>query len=156
VAEGNFKKSFNLGVKAVTSITSATTGTGAAGDAIAPDRLGGILTPPNRRMTVRDLLTPGNTSSNLIQYVKETGFQNMAATVAEGSETPQSDIALDLVASSVVKIATYVKASTEILVDAAMMQSYIDGRLRYMLAYVEETQLLKGSGTGNNLNGIYT
>lgn len=156
VAEGNFKKSFNFATKAVTSITSATTGTGAAGDAIAPDRLGGILAAPNRRMTVRDLLTPGRTNSNLIQYVQETGFQNMAATVAEGVAKPQSDIAFDLVASSVVKIATYVKASTEILMDAAMMQSYIDGRLRYMLAYVEEGQLLNGSGTGNNLNGIYT
>src|SRR5690606_17182229 len=34
VEEGNFKKSFNFATKAVTAITSATTGTGAAGDAI--------------------------------------------------------------------------------------------------------------------------
>lgn len=156
IAEANFKKSFNFATKAVTSITSATTGTGAGGAAIAPDRLAGIVAAPNRRMTVRDLITPGRTSSNLIQYVRETGFQNMAATVAEGAAKPQSDIAFELVSSPVVKIATYVKASTEILMDAAMMQSYIDGRLRYMLAYVEEGQLLNGSGTGNNLNGIYT
>jgi HK97 family phage major capsid protein len=37
-----------------------------------------------------------------------------------------------------------------------MLQSYIDQRLRFMLAYVEEGQLLNGSGVGNNLNGIYT
>jgi HK97 family phage major capsid protein len=37
-----------------------------------------------------------------------------------------------------------------------MLQSMIDQRLRYGLGYVEETQLLKGSGVGNNLNGVYT
>jgi len=156
VEGANFRKSFSMPVKAVTNITSLTTGTGAGGANIAPDRQSGVLGIAERRMTVRDLITPGRTNSNLIQYVKETGFQNMAATVAEGAAKPKSDIAFDLIATAVVKIATYVKASTEILMDAPMMQSYIDGRLRYMLSYVEEGQLLNGSGTGNNLNGIYT
>ena len=156
VAEGNYKKGFNFACKAVTNITSTTAGTGAGGAAIAPDRLQTIVAAPQRRMTVRDLITPGTTGSNLIQYVRETGFQNLAATVAETTVKPKSDIAFDLVSTPVVKIATYVKASSEILADAAMMQSYIDGRLRYMLSYVEEAQLLKGSGAGNNLNGIYT
>lgn len=156
VAAGDYRKGFNMPLKAVTNITSATTGTGAAGGAIAPDRLAGLVAAPNRRMTVRDLITPGTTASNLIQYVRETGFQNLAATVAEGTLKPKSDIAFDLVATPVVKIATYVKASSEILADAPMMQSYIDGRLRYMLAFAEEAQLLNGSGTGNNLNGINT
>lgn len=153
VAEGNYKKGFSHQVKAVVTITSDPA---VAGDAIAPDRQAGILTPAQRRLTVRDLLTPGRTASNLIQYVKETGFQNMAATVAEGTKKPQSDLTFDLVSQAVVKIAHFVKASTEILADAPMMQSYIDGRLRYGLAFKEEAQLLMGSGVGNNLNGIYT
>ncbi|KAI3591650.1 Phage major capsid protein [Cupriavidus sp. U2] len=153
VAEGNYKKGFSHQVKAVVTITSDPA---VAGDTIAPDRLPGIQTPPQRRLTVRDLLTPGRTASNLIQYVKETGFQNMAATVAEGAKKPQSDLTFDLLAQAVVKIAHFVKASTEILADAPMMQSYIDGRLRYGLAFKEEAQLLNGSGVGNNLNGIYT
>jgi HK97 family phage major capsid protein len=37
-----------------------------------------------------------------------------------------------------------------------MLQSYIDGRLRYGLAYAEELQLLHGDGLGTNLNGVYT
>lgn len=153
VAEGNYKKGFSHQVKAVVTITSDPA---VAGDTIAPDRLPGIQAPPQRRLTVRDLLTPGRTSSNLIQYVKESGFQNMAATVAEGTKKPQSDLTFDLLAQAVVKIAHFVKASTEILADAPMMQSYIDGRLRYGLAFKEEAQLLNGSGVGNNLNGIYT
>ncbi|MFT4172817.1 MAG: phage major capsid protein [Rhodocyclaceae bacterium] len=153
VKAGNLRKGFTHQVKAVTNITSDPA---IAGDLIAPDRRPGILAQPQRRLAVRDLLTPGATNSNLIQYVKETGFQNMAATVAEGAAKPKSDIVFDLVATPVVKVAHHVKASTEILMDAPMLQSYIDGRLRYGLAYKEEDQLLKGSGVGNNLNGIYT
>lgn len=153
VKAGDFRKGFAMPVKAVVSITSDV---GSAGDMIAPDRLQGIIAAPDRRMTVRDLITPGQTNSNLIQYVKETGYQNMAATVAEGAAKPKSDITFDLVSTPVVKIATFVKASMEILQDASMLRSYIDGRLRYMLSYIEEGQLLKGSGSGNNLNGIYT
>lgn len=150
VADGNFRKSFQMGVKDITSAN------GSAGQTIEPDRLSGLIVTPDRRMTVRDLLTPGRTNSNLIQYVRETGFTNAATTVLESAAKPKSDITFDLVATAVVKLATYVKASSEILMDTPMMQSYIDGRLRYMLSYVEEAQLLKGSGVGNNLNGIYT
>ena len=146
----------HVGFKAVTSVTSATTGTGGAGDLVRGERVQGIMTPPQRRMTVRDLITPGRTASNLIEYVKETGFQNMAAVVAEGATKPQSDIAFDLLTTPVVTVAHWVKASNQILADAPMLESYIDGRLRYGLEFVEEAQLLNGTGSGGNLNGIYT
>ncbi|MEH2476240.1 HK97 family phage major capsid protein [Nitrobacteraceae bacterium AZCC 2161] len=139
---------------AVTNVTSATTGTGGAGAGIAPDRLTGIITPPNRRMTVRDLLLPGRTGSNLIQFVQETGFQNMAAMVAEGSSKPQSDLSLDLVDTPVRTLAHWIKASNQVLSDIPLLQSYIDGRLRYGLQYVEEMQLLAADGTGQNLLGL--
>lgn len=141
---------FTANVKQITSATDS------AGATVAPDRLSGIITPPMRRMTVRDLITPGRTNSNLIQYVRESGFTNNAGTVAEATKKHESALEFELVSTPVVKIAHYVKASTEILMDAPMMQSYIDQRLRYGLRFAEEAQLLKGSGVGNNLNGIYT
>ena len=129
---------------------------GAAGDLVVPDR-GGIITPPERRLTVRDLLTPGRTSSSSIQYPQETGYTNAAGVVVEdGTLKPQSDIKFDLKTSPVTTIAHWVLATRQILDDAPMLQSYIDGRLRYGLAYAEELQLLHGDGTGVNLNGIYT
>lgn len=145
----------SLGLNAaVTSVTSLTTGTGGAGDGIAPDRLAGIITPPNRGMTIRNLLMPGRTASSLIQYVQETGFQNMAAPVAEGASKPQSDLSLDLVDTTVKTLAHWIKASNQVLSDVPQLQSYIDGRLRYGLMYVEEQQLLAGDGTGQNLLGL--
>lgn len=137
------------------TITSATADTaGAAGDLVQATRLPGILGLPSRRMTIRDLLTPGRMDGNALEYVKETGFTNNAGMVAEGAAKPQSDIKFDLVTTTAKVIAHHAKASRQILDDAAQLASYIDGRLRYGLAYKEETQLLNGDGTGQNLLGI--
>lgn len=136
-------------------ITSLTTDAdGSAGDLIIPDRQSGIVAPPERRLTVRDLITPGRTSSNAIQFVQETGFTNNAATAAETTQKAQSELKFDLKTLPVATIAHWVQASKQILADAPMLESYIDGRLRYGLAYAEELQLLKGDGTGSNLLGI--
>lgn len=147
------KGTVQFGTKAI--ITSLTTdANGSAGDLIVSDRRDGIVAPPERRMTVRDLITPGRTSSNAIQFVQETGFVNAAATVGETLQKPQSDLKFDLKTLPVATIAHWVQASRQILSDAPMLESYIDGRLRYGLAYAEELQLLKGDGTGTNLLGM--
>lgn len=141
---------FVFPVKAITSLSNS------AGQGVEVDRQQGIVTPPQRRMTVRDLLTPGRTESNMVAYVKETGFTNNAATVSETVQKPESSITYALTQSAVVTIAHWIKASKQILDDFKGLASNIDGRLRYGLKLVEEAQLLKGSGVGNNLNGIYT
>jgi HK97 family phage major capsid protein len=137
------------------AITSVTTDTdGAAGDLVQNTRVPGVIAPPDRRMTVRDLITPGRMDGSTLEYVKETGFTNSAAPTAEGAAKPQSSLKFDLVSTTAKVIAHYVKASRQILSDASQLASYIDGRLRYGLAYKEEQQLLTGDGTGQNLLGI--
>lgn len=150
------KGGVSVNVKAI--ISSLTTdAAGSAGDLIVPDRRG-LIDPVQRRMTIRDLITPGRTASNAIQYIKETGFTNAAATHTEtaGTRKPQSDLKFDLMTTAVTTIAHWVQATKQILDDVPMLQSYIDGRLRYGLMYKEEEQLLMGGGTGTDLNGIYT
>lgn len=142
--------SVSFGVKAITSLAAS------AGDGVEPQRIPGVIGLAERRLTIRDLITPGTTGSNSIQYLKETGFTNNAAPQAETVKKGESDITFDLMNSPVSTLAHFVKASKQILDDFAQLQSYIDGRLYYGLKLVEDTQLLKGSGAGNNLNGIYT
>ncbi len=153
VASGG-KGRARLGVKAVTTITSATSGTGGVGDAIRPMRVAGIIQPAQRMMTIRDLLLQSRTDSNMVEYVKETGYQNMAAPVAEGATKPQSDLAFDAATAPVRTIAHWFLASRQVLSDIPQLQGYIDGRARYGLQYVEEAQILAGDGTGQNLNGL--
>ena len=146
------KGSVGVEVKAITSATGD--GDGNAGDLLTPDDRPGIITPPQRRMTVRDLLTPGRTSDSAIRFFQETGFTNNAAPQAETELKAESSMKFGSKTLPVATIAHWVPASKQILADAPMLASYIDGRLRYGLAYVEELQLLKGDGTGDNLLGI--
>ncbi|ATQ74849.1 phage major capsid protein [Massilia violaceinigra] len=133
------------------AVLTANTGAG-----VIADRQPGIITQPQRRLTIRDLIAPGRTASNMITYMKETGFTNNAAPTAEGARKPESSIVLTQSTAPVIKIPHFMKASTEILDDFPALQSYIDERLTYGLKLAEENQMLKGSGVGNNLNGIYT
>lgn len=146
--------SFVLSLPRAAITGTATTNTTTVG--VSPDLQPGIIPGTQRRLTVRDLMTPGRTDSNAIQFVRETGFTNNAATVSETNLKPESTLTYELVQRPVVTIAHYFKASKQILDDFPQLQSNIDGRGRYGLKLAEETQLLKGSGVGNNLEGIYT
>ena len=140
-------------VKDISSLT--TDAAGSVGTLVQPDRAPPVQLP-QRRMTIRALLASGTTSSSSIEYDKEKGFTNNAAPVAEGTLKPQSEIQYEEATATVRTIAHWMRASVQILADAPGLRSIIDNRLRYGLAYVEENQLLNGSGTGQNLSGLVT
>lgn len=140
-------------VKDITSLT--TDAPGSVGTLVQPQRVAGTELP-QRRMTIRALLAPGQTTSNAIEYDREKLFTNNAAPVAEGAMKPQSELQFDDATAPVRTIAHWMRTSVQILADAPGLRSIIDQRLRYGLAYVEETQLLTGSGTGQNLSGLIT
>lgn len=146
----------NASGKFKTSVKAAiTSGGSSAGSLIQPDRVGMIL-PMDQRLFLRDLLNWGRTTSNAIEYVQELLYTNNAAPVAELATKPESDITFEMKSAPVATIAHWIKASKQVLADAPMLQAYINGRLMYGLKLKEEQQLLKGSGVGLNLNGIYT
>jgi len=140
------------------AITSANTTVGAGrsqGTSLVPGaRVPGIFGLPERTLTIRDLVLPGQTASSSIEYVKETGYTNNAAPVAETTAKPYSDLTFDMTSAPVRTIAHLFKASRQILDDAPALRSYIDGRARYGLRFAEENQLLNGSGTGQNIHGL--
>ncbi|EKO1024321.1 phage major capsid protein [Salmonella enterica subsp. enterica] len=136
----------------VTATTGA--GTSPTNSLTVADRIPGIIAPPERTLTIRDLLIPGETESSAMEFIQETGFTNSAAPVAEGTKKPQSEITFDLKTAPVRTIAHTFKASRQILDDAKGLASYIDGRARYGLRLAEEKQLLSGDGTGANIKGI--
>ncbi|UGL61430.1 major capsid protein [Xanthomonas phage DMF5-T1] len=146
---GRVDHTFNAAVSSLT-----TDADGSAGALVQTTRLPGILELPQTRLTVRDLLLPGQMDGNALEYVRETGFTNNAAPVAELARKPESSIKFDLVNTNAKVIAHFLKASRQILSDASQLASFIDGRLRIGLKLVEERQLLNGDGTGQNLHGI--
>lgn len=146
------RKGANISVE----MKQVTTLDASAGQLLTPNVQNGLIGIPQRRMTIRQLLAPGRTDKPSIQYFRELLFTNNAAPVVEGTRKPESDITFEDALARVIKIAHFIKATTEAMDDIPQLQSIIDQRLRYGLEYAEEQQLLNGSGVGNNLLGLFT
>lgn len=149
----NPRGSFRMPVQA-----KVTEDVASGGDLIVPDRVPGIVGPGLRRLTIRDLIAWGRTGSNSIEFARELVYTNAAGVVSENPSDgkPESNITFEADSAPVATIAHWIHASRQVLSDVSMLQSYIDGRLRHGLKLVEEAQLLKGSGVGLNIDGIYT
>lgn len=132
-----------------------TTDDKSAGKLIVPQRLPGIITPPEEQLRVRDLLSWGSTTSNSIEFVYEKLFKSSASIVPEGALKPESEIEFIDASVPVVTIAHWLRATRQVLADVPMLQSYIDGRLQYGLKLFEDRQLLKGDGKGLNIHGLF-
>lgn len=140
---------------AITSGTSSVGATTSTGTSLVPShRLDKVVEPYQRNLTIRDLLPQGRTTSNSIEWPRETSFDNKAAPVAEGAAKPYSDLTFNLANTPVRTVAHMFKASRQILDDADALAAYITRRGVYGLKLVEENQLLNGSGTGQNVKGI--
>lgn len=140
ITSGNYE-SARFEVKEVISSQAAS-----AGDLIVPTRVPGIVTDPEQPLRIRDLLAPGNTNSNAIEYVEETLFTNAAAEAAEsyqGNLTSKAESAFrfDAKTASVKTYAHWVPASRQVIADASQLQSYINQRLTYGLKLVEDGAL---------------
>ncbi|QPC87410.1 phage major capsid protein [Mesorhizobium sp. NBSH29] len=136
-------------------VTNVTTSPDIAEGVVEPQRLPGIDVMPKQRLFIRDLIAPGRTTSPAIFWVQQTGFTNAAAIIAtEGTAKPYSDIEFATKITPVATIAHMFKASKQILDDFTQLQSMIDAEMRYGLKFVEEQQILFGSGLGGNLEGI--
>jgi HK97 family phage major capsid protein len=133
-----------------------TVGNSYTGEVIPAERVPDLKYTPNRKVNVRQLLPVGQTSSNLIRFVRESAYDNAAAPTAQGSAKPQSDFDLTAIDRSVRTIPTFMRLTKEMLDDTPGLIAYLSSRAPSKLLNVEDTQLLYGSGIGQNLNGFAT
>ena len=133
-----------------------TTGADFTGEVIPADRVAGYKYDPTRPVHVRQLIPQGSTASDVVRFVKESGYSNGAAATAEGVTLTQSDFDMTASDANVRKIGTYFRISEEMLADTPQLTSYLSARAPEKLLEVEDTQIISGSGSGANLSGITT
>jgi HK97 family phage major capsid protein len=133
-----------------------TVGNAYSGEVIPADRVPDLKFTPNRKVNVRQLVPVGQTSSNLIRFVRESAYDNAAEPTAQGSPKPQSDFDLTAVDRSIRTIPTFMRLTKEMLDDTPGLIAYLSSRAPSKLLNVEDTQLLYGSGSGQNLHGFAT
>lgn len=129
-----------------------------------------------RELSVYDLVTKGSTQSDTVEYVRVTSKTNNAAPAAEAANAdpgaisgaspgpytvaaasgvkPESAMALELVSTSVKTLAHWIPITKRAASDAGQVRTMIDNFLRYGLAEELEDQILTGSGSGENFQGI--
>ncbi|MGG3796529.1 phage major capsid protein [Pseudomonas paraversuta] len=111
---------------------------------------------PRQNLLIRDLIPTTPVTGQSFTYFKELLHTLGAGMVAEGAAKPTSNVTFEQVTDIVKKIAVWMPVTDEALDDVPQLYSYIQELLRYDLELKREGQLLKGDGTGNNLNGIMT
>lgn len=126
-------------------------------------------------LTLRSLLSVRRTGSDTVEYVRQVSRVNAAAPVPEattaarptapgaagalvnapgGGYKPEGGFAFERKTETVKTIAEWIPATKRALADVAQLESLINEELRGNLADAEETQILTGNGTGENLTGI--
>lgn len=133
-----------------------TIGADFTGDVIPADRVPGYKFDPTRSVHVRQLIPTGSTDSDVVRYVKESGYTDGGAAKAEGATLGQSDFDMTATDANVRKIGTYFRISEEMLADTPQLTSYLSARAPEKLLSVEDDQILNGNGTAPNLSGIIT
>lgn len=130
---------------------------------VTPYRLPEIIRNPDRILRIRQLLpTMPVSNTNLIQIPKENVFTNNAGPqVGAGSPTqvenvakPESGITFTLQDVKIITLAHNIPASRQVLDDAPLLEAFIRQRLVYGLELEEEIEILTGTGTGEELNGL--
>lgn len=114
-----------------------------------------------RPLNLLDLITRGQTDSDLVEWVEQGTHTNNAAPVAEATASsgssgakPESAMSLSVKTSGVKTIAHWIPATRRALQDAAGLRTLIDGFLRYGLMEEMEDQVMGGDGTGENFLGV--
>lgn len=148
------KFSFDIDRKAVGNMSSSTNITGSY--FVAPTVVPGVILQPYNSTHMRNLLAVGNTDSNLVRYVRDNGGEGGPTTVAEGGTKPQMDRDLQIYDAPVRKIATYLRVPEEMIEDIPFLTSFLTNIGTEEVLAVEDTQILYGDGTGQNLSGIAT
>lgn len=123
---------------------------------VAPNYDPVIQDKPRQELLIRDLIPSTPVTGQSYSYFRELLHTRGAAPVAEGGAKPTSNVTFEQKTDTIKKLAVWMPVTDEALDDVPQLESYLWELLRYDLKLEEEAQLLKGDGTGNNLNGVMT
>lgn len=141
-------------VKTLVSVT-ASSGTPALANAPVEDRIDLIVGTPLAGLDFLNVISTGTTDSDLVTWLEETTYTNAAAETAEYTDSPESALAFTERSSAVKEITHFIPVTRRSLEDVAFIESWINNRLIDGVRRRLQDQVLKGTGTGENLRGIY-
>jgi HK97 family phage major capsid protein len=138
-----------------TNIDTAAVGLSTSG--VLPfDRTPGIVQEARQTLRLRNVLPSRPTSLSLIDYVKVNSAPSRASMQVESSAKVENAVTFNTGTARVQTIASLIPASRQILDDMPDLFGYLQNMLPYYVNLTEEVQMLTGSNTGQDLNGLVT
>jgi HK97 family phage major capsid protein len=132
-----------------------------AGALLSADFRGLVDQVYGRRLTIADLITTGNTTSDSVEYARISSTTNAAAPIAEASAVSgtsgyalESTMVFERASAPVREVKHWLPVTSRAMADAPELASLTDAFLRYGLAEEVEDQVLSGNGSGENMEGI--
>jgi HK97 family phage major capsid protein len=128
----------------------------------------GIYEPLGRRpLVLRDLISRRTTTSDTVEFVRQTAKVSQAAPTAESNvtdyaggtaevsgEKPEGAMSFEKVQETVKTIAVWIPATKRALSDASQLRGLIDQELRDDLEEDLEDEIVGGDGSGEHFTGI--
>ena len=119
----------------------------------------GISPLARRRLVMRDILsvfplTTGSALTYLVEKAPVPAVPGAGYQVAEGDVKAEISILTESKLATMKTIAAWSSASVQVLSDVLYLESFIENRLLYELAYVEERELLNGAGGPGQILGF--
>jgi HK97 family phage major capsid protein len=120
---------------------------------VEPQRMG-VVGGAFRSLNLLDFIQKDATTSNLIEYPRESAFSNQSAETLENGTKPESSLTFELVEEPVRTIAHWIKMSKQVFDDSPWLQRYVTDRMLHGIQTKLQSQIINGDGTGANLSGI--
>lgn len=119
-----------------------------------PHQRPGLIVPPFKPLTIRNLIPAVPVSTNMVNSLRELAWTNDAAEVSQGAAKPESDLTFEAYNVPITTVAHWIKVSKQLMEDSPAVMARIDGRLRDGLEQRIDLQLLRGNGTSPNISGM--
>jgi HK97 family phage major capsid protein len=118
------------------------------------ERIPGITAEARQVLKIRDVLSARPTTFDTVDYVKVSSPLSIASPVVEAALKPENSLTFAARSERTKVLATFILASRQVISDFSELQGFLESSLSYYVDLAEESQLLSGDGTGENLNGL--
>ena len=152
---GRVSVNFDAAHELKSTITNATP---SGGSLSQNDRVPGILPLASRRRWIWDAgFTMGTATSNVVEYLRESGSVRVAGTQAnEGAQKPQADFTFSLETAPTETLAHFTKASRQALSDQPALDAFLRDRLLQGIWRQLEKRIISGAPGPNRISGLYS
>ena len=141
-------------IEAKSTVTSSTVGFPTAG--VMPEERGAYVPEARKQLRMRDVIASRPISVAQYSWPKYSITGTKASPVAEASQKPINTYDPTTVTERVKTIATYFKTGRQVLEDWSELQSILTSLGSYKYNAEMDRQILTGSNTGEDLNGLIT